>query len=394
MLTREKVRQATELLREYGVDCWLTFVRESELNGDPTLDYIYGSSVTWHSAFIITPGGRTWAIVGEGDRATAEGKGVYGQVRSFREGIRASLLEVLSEINPATLAVNWSRSSEICDGITHGMYLTLMDFLRELGYEDRVVSAERIVSSLRGRKSPAEIERMRRAIGETEDIFRSAAAFIRPGRTEAEIAAFMLEDVARRGLELAWDRRHCPAVFTGPDTAGMHFEPTDRPVEAGHVVNMDFGVRVEGYCADLQRSFYVRRVGDTDVPPAVRHGFETIVTAIELARQALKPGVQGVEVDRVARDHVTARGYESFAFGLGHQVGRFVHDGTALLGPAWEKYATKPFQPVEAGMVFTLEPRVTVPGHGTVTIEEMVVVGPAGAEFLSDPQTGPVVVGD
>ena len=127
MLTREKVRQATELLQEYGVDCWLTFVRESELNGDPILDYIYGSSVTWHSAFIITPGGRTWAIVGEGDRATAEGKGVYAQVRSFREGIRAPLLEVLKEINPATLAVNWSRSSEICDGITHGMYLTLMD---------------------------------------------------------------------------------------------------------------------------------------------------------------------------------------------------------------------------------------------------------------------------
>jgi Xaa-Pro aminopeptidase len=67
-------------------------------------------------------------------------------------------------------------------------------------------------------------------------------------------------------------------------------------------------------------------------------------------------------------------------------VGRFAHDGTALLGPAWEKYAQKPFQPLEEGMVFTVEPRLKVKGRGVVTIEEMVVITKSGAEFLAEPQ--------
>ena len=72
MLVQEKVAQAVEILREFNIDCWLTFVREIELNGDHTLDYILGSSVTWHSAFLITPSGKTYAIVGEFDRQTVE----------------------------------------------------------------------------------------------------------------------------------------------------------------------------------------------------------------------------------------------------------------------------------------------------------------------------------
>jgi len=83
---------------------------------------------------------------------------------------------------------------------------------------------------------------------------------------------------------------------------------------------------------------------------------------------------------------VTDAGYEEYPHALGHQVGRSPHDGTALLGPAWEKYDHKPFQRLEAGMVFTIEPRLTVAGKGIVTIEEMVVVTETGADWLSTPQ--------
>ena len=79
-------------------------------------------------------------------------------------------------------------------------------------------------------------------------------------------------------------------------------------------------------------------------------------------------------------------GYDEFPHGLGHQVGRYSHDGTALLGPTWEKYAQKPYQLLEEGMVFTIEPRLTVPNRGVATIEEMVVVTKNGAEWLSHPQ--------
>ena len=107
---------------------------------------------------------------------------------------------------------------------------------------------------------------------------------------------------------------------------------------------------------------------------------------IELAKQAIRPGVQGVEIDKIAREYIVSQGYDEFPHGLGHQVGRFAHDGTALLGPAWEKYAKKPFYPLEKGMIFTIEPRLEVPGRGIVTIEEMVVLRKDSAEYLAEPQ--------
>jgi Xaa-Pro aminopeptidase len=196
----------------------------------------------------------------------------------------------------------------------------------------------------------------------------------------------MMDEVGRRGLDFAWERSHCPAVFTGPDTAGAHYQPTDRKVERGHILNMDFGVKWEDYCSDLQRTFYVLEDGQSEAPPEVRKGFDTIVRSIEMAAAALKPGVQGKAIDDIARGFIVSQGYDEYPHALGHQVGRFAHDGTALLGPAWEKYAGKPFLPLEESMVFTIEPRLKVPGRGTATIEEMVVLTASGAEFLSPPQ--------
>jgi Xaa-Pro aminopeptidase len=155
---------------------------------------------------------------------------------------------------------------------------------------------------------------------------------------------------------------------------------------------MDFGVKFQDYTSDLQRTFYVLEAGEKEAPPEVRKGFETIVKSIEMARQAMKPGVQGVQVDRVAREYIVSQGYDEYPHGLGHQVGRFAHDGTALLGPPWEKYAGKPFEPIEEGMVFTIEPRLKVAGRGVVTIEEMVIVNKDSARFLSEPQTELILV--
>ena len=386
MLQREKVAQAVSILREKQTDCWITFVRESAINGDPILDYLIGTDVTWHTAVIITATGKSCVICGEYDRRTIENTGAFDRVVGFVKGIREPFLEAMREFHPASIAVNYSRGSEICDGITHGMYLTLMDLLQELGYQDRVGSAEAIVSAVRERKTKGELDCIREAIRKTEDIFAKVSRFIAPGKTEKDIAAFMRAEVEEARLEYAWDPNHCPAVFTGPDTAGAHYAPTDRPVAAGHLLNMDFGVKHRGYCSDLQRTFYILAPGESAAPPQVLRGFETLVDAIEASRKAMKPGVRGIEIDAVARGRITAAGYAEFPHALGHQVGRFAHDGTALLGPAWEKYARKPHAPLESGMVFTIEPRLTVPGHGVATVEEMVTVTGSGAEYLSSPQ--------
>lgn len=386
MLIKEKVEQAVDILSEYSVDCWVTFVRESGISRDPMLDYLITADVTWHSAFIVTRNGETYAIVGQMDRQTIDDLGVYKHVLGYVEGIKAPLLEVLKKINPTQIAVNFSKGSEVCDGLTHGMYLTLHDILAEIGWEKRMVSSEKVASSLKARKTSTEVKRMKKAIKHTLDIFDMVSGFIKPGRTEKEIAGFMIDEVERRNLAFAWERSHCPAVFTGPATAEAHYTPTDRKVRRGHILNMDFGVKYQDYVSDLQRTFYVLDEGEKKAPPGVQKGFETIVRAIELSAEALKPGVKGKDIDAVARKYIVSQGYDEFPHGLGHQVGRFAHDGTALLGPAWEKYAQKPFEPLEEGMVFTLEPRLKVPERGVATIEEMVIITRDGAEFLSKPQ--------
>jgi Xaa-Pro aminopeptidase len=392
MLIQEKVNQAKELLKEFNIDCWITFARESQINGDPTLAFLVPADITWHSAFIISKDGRTRAIVGQYDKITIEESGAYDTVVGFVESAKEPVQEYLKELNPRQIALNYSEGSEICDGLTHGMYLTLHRYLNEIGMADRIISAERIVSALRERKSESELEKMKQAIYITEDIFKEVTGFIKPGVTEKEIASFMKEEVKKRGIELAWEETVCPAVFTGPETAEAHYAPTDKVVEKGHILNMDFGVKYDGYCSDMQRTFYILKDGETEAPAEVQHGFETIVKSIDIARQAMFIGAMGLDVDAVAREVVLTGGFDEFPHGLGHQVGRYSHDGTALLGPAWEKYAEKPYKKLEKNMVFTLEPRLTVEGRGIATVEEMVVLTEDGAEYLSNPQNELILI--
>jgi Xaa-Pro aminopeptidase len=386
-LITEKIAQATGILREAGVDCWLTFVRETGINADPVMPFLAPGHVTWQSVFLVCATGEARAIVGLYDKKTVDEAGAYARVEGYVQSVEQPLLESLRELNPASIAINYSENSEVCDGLTHGMFLKLRGYLSKIGFEGRLASAEGVISTLRARKTPTELARIKEAIRLTEEIFDEVGRFLAPGRTERDVAEFVDAKVAQRGLQRAWEASTCPAVFSGPDTAGAHYAPTERHVQRGHVVNMDFGVKHEEYCADLQRTWYVLREGESAAPPEVRHGFDTIVRSIEESRRVIRPGVTGKSVDDVARRIVTEAGYEEFPHALGHQVGRFAHDGTALLGPAWEKYGQRPFVPLEKGMVFTIEPRLTVPGYGVATVEEMVVVTDEGAEFLSNAQT-------
>jgi len=386
MHLKEKITQAIAILKEFNIDCWITFTRESAINGDPTLPFLVPTDLTWHSAIIITKENGVKAIVGFYDKKMVEDVGAYNEVIGYVEGIKKPLVEYLTKLNPAMIAINYSKESEIADGLTHGMYLTLVEYLSEIGYQDRLISAESIISALRQRKTKSELTSIQEAIRHTEKIFKKVTKFIKPGMTEETIAQFMRDEVKRRGLQFAWDQKVCPAVFSGPDTAGAHYQPTKRRVKPGHVLNMDFGVKVNEYCSDLQRTFYILKPGEKKAPPEVQKGFDTIVLSIERSRSMMKPGVKGIEVDAAAREVLKENGFQEFPHALGHQVGRYAHDGSAILGPAWEKYGTKPLQSLEEGMVFTLEPRLTVADRGVATIENMVVVTSQGTEYLSTPQ--------
>ncbi len=152
-------------------------------------------------------------------------------------------------------------------------------------------------------------------------------------------------------------------------------------------------MKVESYVSDLQRTWYFLREGEKKAPAEVMRAFETIRDAIALAAERIRPGMEGRAVDTIARGYITDRGYEEFPHALGHQVGRHAHDGSGLLCPVWERYGNLPYLKIEETQVYTLEPRITVPGYGVATMEEIVVVRPDGGEFLSHPQRELYLVG-
>lgn len=382
----EKIKQAVGILEEEGIDLWLTFVRESEVSNDPVLDLILGANCTWQSAFMIPRKGDPVAIVGSLDEARIRETGVY-EVEGYTKSIKETLLARLEKISPASIAVNYSVNDIMADGLSHGMYLILREMLEGTPFDDRLISSEMIVSKLRGRKSDEEIRRIAAAVELTEELFGRISRVMKPGMTEREVAASMLSEVDKEGVETSWERELCPSVFTGPESAGAHAGPTDRKIEKGHVLNIDFGVRVEQYCSDLQRSWYFLRDGETSAPSEVVSAFDAIRDAIALAADRIRPGMEGRAIDTIARNHITDKGYEEYPHALGHQVGRETHDGAGLLCPEWERYGNLPYLKVEEGQVYTLEPRIQIPGYGVATIEEIIVVRKDGGEFLSHPQT-------
>ena len=387
----EKITQAHAILAETGIDLWLTFVRETSAGGDPVLPLIYGNDLTWQSALILTAAGRRIAIVGRYETDAARALGEY-EVIGYDEGISSVLRDTLLELAPDSIAINISTNDVLADGLSHGMYLLLTQYLEGTGLADRLVSAETIIGALRARKTPLEIDRIRQAIKTTDEIYAETIEFLRTGRTEIEVGAFMHARTADRGLETAWEYEACPAVNAGPDSPVGHGAPTHIEVKPGHIIHFDFGVKEGGYCSDIQRVAYALRAGETAAPPEVQRGFETIVYAIQQAAAAMVPGVHGIEIDRIAREIVTDAGYPEFKYATGHQMGRVVHDGGALLGPKWERYGSLPDQPIEAGHVYTIEPGLMVPGYGYIGLEEDVVVTENGAVFLSDPQTDLILV--
>src|SRR5262249_6834048 len=165
-----------------------------------------------------------------------------------------------------------------------------------------------IIGSLRSRKTTSELARMKRAIALTVELFDQVSAFLRPGRTEREVANLLHGELRRRGLETSWQWDSCPAVNAGAASEAGHGGPTDRAMQAGDLVHLDFGVAYEDYRSDLQRMWYLRSAEEPEPPERVRHAFCACVEAIEAGRRALRAGVSGWQVDAVARERLVAAG--------------------------------------------------------------------------------------
>jgi len=391
LLLHEKANQAQELLKETGLDCWLIFARETGIHPDPGMELVVGADVVRNSAFLFVAGGQRVAITANFDVSNIQATGVFKEVIGYDEDIKQTLLGVLQRLDPRQIGLNYSTDDVTADGLTHGHWLLLNELFRDTPFAARLTSAAPLLSRLRGRKSPEEVNRIRRAVAITEEIVGLVSGQLKPGVSERQIADFVQSEFRRRGLASAWSWDSCPIVNCGPNSDVGHCSPSnDLRVEPGQLVHIDLGVRQEGFCSDLQRMWYVRKPGESAPPANVQRAFKTVSGAIEAAAAVLRPGVKGFEVDAVARKVVVDAGYPEFKHGLGHGLGRAVHDGGTLLGPRWPCYGSMTQRVVEPGNVFTLELGVMTEA-GFVGLEEDVVVTATGREFLSSFPRTPVL---
>jgi Xaa-Pro aminopeptidase len=381
-LGAQKLAQAQSILAEHGLDAWLTVVRESSTRPDPILRYFLDVDFTWTTFFLVTERSST-ALVATYDAPDVAKAGVFDEVKTYKEGPRAGLLEMLEAAKPARIGINVSEDDALADGLTAGLRDHLVATLAGTPYANRLTPAGSFLAHLRAVKLDEERKRIERAIERTEAIFDAIRDSLAIGMTAREIAARAHAEADRLGAPTAWPRRQCPTVTVGPHAAVGHVAPGEEKITPGCVVHIDFGILLDGYCSDLQRLWYVAPAGSDEAPDEVRRAYATIVEAIDRSAKALRPGVAGYEIDQIARGHLLASGYPEYSHALGHHLGRAVHDGGGVLGPRWERYGKEPYAPVRVGNVFTLEPSLYLDGHGLVSLEEDVIVGPEGARFLS-----------
>ena len=270
----------------------------------------------------------------------------------------------LSELKPQRVGIE-------ADHLSVARFNQLNTTLAVSGGASILEPTERIVGRMRAVKDAMEIETLREAGRRISMVARQARIWIQPGRTERQIAAAV--DAAMR--DAGFDR---PAfetiVASGPNAALPHARPTTRVVGDNEGVLLDFGGVYDGYCVDLTRTVHIG-----PMPEGFRRLFEAVREAQAAALGELRPGSLGPQVDGAARSVMVRHGLgEAFGHGTGHGLGLEVHEEPRIspLAPADE--------PLQAGMVVTIEPGAYVPGLGGVRIEDDVLVTVGGCELLTD----------
>ena len=370
-------------MNELDIDCWLVFVRETSMMADPILPLVIGHEVTWQSFFLFTKNGKAFALVGNFDKDNFERSGYFDEVLTFTADANEEFIKLIERIAPKQIALNYSPSDAASDGLTHGMFLKLNEYLSGTSYADKLISSEQIVSKLRSRKNPQEIKLLKKAADIAGEVWDEVAQKIKLGMTEIEAANLIEKGISKRGCTISFDT----LVNAGDKTDSGHGLPTNAKLSAGDLLHVDFGVRYKNYCSDIQRLIYFKRPKEKNAPAELIDAFDTVHEIITRTAKLCQPGRKGHEIDALARQILNEYGYPEYQHALGHQLGRSVHDGGAVLGPKWERYGNTPEIPLEEGNVFTLELELVLPGIGCVGLEEDVAIINGKTKFLSKRQS-------
>ena len=228
--------------------------------------------------------------------------------------------------------------------------------------------AEPALDALRLVKDTGEIAALEKAIAAAETAMHALLPQIKIGMSEKQVAAMLTRELLDAGGAA---NAFGPIVSAGPNSASPHAVPTERPLQAGDLLVIDWGVFVDDYPSDITRTF-----GVGEIEPEFQRIYAAVKQANAAGKAAAKPGVTCEAVDRAAREAIEAAGFgDYFIHRTGHGLGLSVHEEPSIVAGNITQLA--------AGNVFTVEPGIYLPGRGGVRIEDNVVITPDGQRTLT-----------
>lgn len=232
----------------------------------------------------------------------------------------------------------------------------------------RFIPVRDIVEKMRGVKTPREINLIAKAAKIADSAFSHILTFIKPGKTEMDIALeleFFMKKAGAEGLSFE------TIVASGKRSSLPHGTPTQKKIKRGDTITLDFGCVCEEYCSDMTRTVFL---GEPD--PKMIEIYNIVKIAQETALKQLMPGITCKDLDAVARNVIKENGFgEQFTHSLGHSVGLEVHENPQVCSKSSEELL--------AGMTITIEPGIYIEGYGGVRIEDFVAITPTGFKNLT-----------
>lgn len=244
--------------------------------------------------------------------------------------------------------------------------VAVYDVIEEM-FECDLKPASGLVEELREVKDETEIQTIQKAVEITEAAYKHILGYIKPGMTEIQVANEL--DFHMRGLgatSVSFDT----IVASGKRSAMPHGVASEKVIEQGDMITIDFGCYYNGYVSDMTRTFAIGDPGEK-----LKEVYQIVLDAQLKVNEAAKAGMSGIELDAVARDYITSKGYgDAFGHSTGHGIGLEVHEGPNVSFRSEKRFVS--------GNVITNEPGIYLPGIGGVRIEDDLVITEDGNRNL------------
>lgn len=280
------------------------------------------------------------------------------------QGYRIVEISRIKPITDVLLEMGLTRIAIEEDYVSYGQALEYQEKIPQV----QLVPLQGALTKMRSVKTPEEVEKIRKAAAIADAAYTHILTYVKPGMTELQVALELEAFMKQRGAsKLSFDT----IVASGVRSALPHGVASEKVIEMGDMVTLDFGCVYQGYCSDMTRTFVMGKATEKQ-----KELYYTVLEANEKALKAVAPGMKGVELDAIARDFIKEKGYgDYFGHGLGHGVGLEIHElpHVNMLGET----------PMAPGMIITIEPGIYLPNYGGVRIEDLVVVTETGYEVLS-----------